>query len=767
MNKLLLALLVAVTFSASSQNIAFRSLYPLSPGETTAGVWGHVDSLGNEYALVGGSKGLYIVNVTNPDSVFLVKFVDGPDNLWKEIRTWGGFAYVTTESSASPGLQIVDLRNLPDTNLAVKYWSPTINGTQLVSIHALEISSGYAYLYGSNVGGQGAVIANLSDPWNPAYAGSYDAGGYIHDGYVRNDTLYAGHIYAGMFAIVDVSDKTNPVQVATQQTPNNFTHNTWLSDDSKFLFTTDEVNNSYLTAYDIRDKQNIKETDRIQATPGSGSMVHNVLVKDDYAVVSWYKDGIVIVDAHRPENLVFVGMYDTYPAGSGGGVSGAWSVYPFLPSGTILSGSIGEGLYVLTPTYKRASYFEGVVTDSICGGGIDDVSITLNSVLLDKTILNGSYKTGYYNPGTYNVTFSKAGYTSRTVSITLDTGVVKTLNVSLFSSQSVAMDGSLKADTGATALVNADVMMITNGDTLNFTTDSNGEFDACMLFSNYTTFGAAKWGFKELCMDSVMISSASSQVDLVTERGYEDVFNFDQGWTVSSSTGAIGTWTRTSAPIGFPNTDITTDCGTSLYVTGNAATLQDLDLGNTTLTTPAMDLLGMYDDPTISYYRYINLASTVDTFRVTLTNGVETDTLETVTTTAPVWTQKTFRVKDYMALTNNMKVSFYAVDAGTDNRVEAGIDGFEVLGQIVFSTPELAGLDVAVYPNPFSDSFTVNWKSDEVLSAAVYDISGKEIELTAIRTGSSINFSGQLSKGIYFVKVFTKNGVVTKKLMKQ
>jgi hypothetical protein len=65
----------------------------------------------------------------------------------------------------------------------------------------LHIDNGYVYLYGANNGSgiDGIVIGDLSDPWNPTVAGVYD-GYYVHDGYVRNDTVWACHIYDGFFS---------------------------------------------------------------------------------------------------------------------------------------------------------------------------------------------------------------------------------------------------------------------------------------------------------------------------------------------------------------------------------------------------------------------------------------------------------------------------------------------------------------------------------------------------------------------------------------
>ena len=58
--------------------------------------------------------------------------------------------------------------------------------------------------------------------------------------------------------------KSNPVVVGTKQTPNQLTHNTWLSDDGKTVFTTDETANAFIAAYDITSLNNITEVDKIR-----------------------------------------------------------------------------------------------------------------------------------------------------------------------------------------------------------------------------------------------------------------------------------------------------------------------------------------------------------------------------------------------------------------------------------------------------------------------------------------------------------------------
>ena len=77
---------------------------------------------------------------------------------------------------------------------------------------------------------------------------------------------------------MDVSVDTLPVGIASVQTSGAFSHNTWLSENNKYLFTTDEINNSFLACYNIEDLQNIELIDKIQSNPGSYSVVHNTYI---------------------------------------------------------------------------------------------------------------------------------------------------------------------------------------------------------------------------------------------------------------------------------------------------------------------------------------------------------------------------------------------------------------------------------------------------------------------------------------------------------
>jgi hypothetical protein len=198
---------------------------------------------------------------------------------------------------------------------------------------------------------------------NPLYLG-HGPPEYAHDVYVRDRIMYSSELWLGSLTIYDASNPAQIKWLGSQETPMEFTHNAWISDDGSSIFTTDERANGFIASYDISDYQNISELDRFRPAKTLGQEVipHNVHVKDDYLVISYYTDGCIVVDASRPGNLIEVGNYDSF-TGESGGYNGAWGVYPFLKSGLILISDRQSGLIVVEPRYTRAAYFEGVVLD--------------------------------------------------------------------------------------------------------------------------------------------------------------------------------------------------------------------------------------------------------------------------------------------------------------------------------------------------------------------------------------------------------------------
>ena len=400
---------------------------------------------GTEYAVIGTADDTRIFDLTTPSNPVEVAAIAGnPGSIHRDIKSNGEYIYVTCDQGAD-GLLIIDMTQAPET-ITHKFWRPQILGTTLSTCHNLFIDeNGVCYLAGCSPQFPGGIIILdiTTDPLNPAFLGHINERS-AHDVMVRDNIVYASEIQDGLLTLYDVSDPANYVELGNVQTSRSFTHNTWVSDDSKYAFTTDERANAFVDAYDITDPQNIELLSRFQPAETANNEVipHNTHYIDGFLVTSWNTDGVVITDVSNPDNMIKVGSYDTF-LGDHGGFAGCWGVYPWLPSGLIIASDRQTGLYVLQPNYVRASFLEGTITDLDTGGPLSNVAIEIQSEQLNakKSDLLGEYKTGIAEPGEYEVIFFHPEYLGDTITVTLTSGESTRLDVQLQKRETVAFSG--------------------------------------------------------------------------------------------------------------------------------------------------------------------------------------------------------------------------------------------------------------------------------------------------------------------------------------
>ncbi len=742
-------------------------------------VWGYVDEDGNEYALVGMDEGgISIVDITDPQNMTELFSVPGTASNWWEIKIWNDKAYVTTEGGG--GLMVIDLSPLPqNSNLTVSYF--TSGGW--ATAHNLWIDeNGILYIFGANRGVGGVIMYDLNiDPVNLSEIGSYNDY-YVHDAIVINDTMYAAHIRDGFFSIIDVTDKANPVVLASANTPNNQTHNIWVSDDRNYVYTTDEVSGAYITEYDISDFQNITETDRIQSSPGENVIPHNAYFLNGYVLTSYFNDGVVIYDVSQPGNMVEVGHYDTSPY-SGIGFTGVWGIYFGLPSANIIAGDVTEGLYILSPNYVRGAYLEGIITDQNSGFPVPNASVEI--ILpgdVDHSQLNGEYRMGTAQTGSYTVVFSKPAYLSDTISnVILTNGNITTLDVQLVPLVPFSFSGNV-TQLGNGSVVDSAIVRIENYQYFyEVYTDENGDFTIPVFYEGTFDIFIGKWEFHTTCFSDSTISEFNNVFNIQLEKGLYEDFTFDNGWTTSANA-TRGLWEYGKpfgtffGPIALHPSFDSPDCGDRAYTSGNDGNIYNEVDGTITLTSPVFDATYIAD-PWITYYRWffnanLNTATAGnDTMKISLSNGSDTVVIEKVhayTSVNTLWNLHSERISDYLMPTSTMQFSVKVSDLNNviDDHTEAGMDGVQITSASI-GVDENTTTEIIVYPNPAENYIAI--KSGNKIrntKLEIVSLTGQVIfETSQVNTDSRIDISS-LSSGVYYLHLFSADTIYSTKVVK-
>ena len=411
-------------------------------------VWGWTDTVNHrEYAFIGAYDGSSIVDIT--DTIKEVGFITGPHNTYNyhEFRTYQNFLYIGAEgndTTRNAGIQIVDLGPMPGSppvlkkNLVWRDTSITNVITKYYAAHTVEAEGKYLYVNGG--GGTGTIpgfggirIYDLTDPLNPAQAGTYGKASspYVHDSFIRHDTIFAAAINDGTLNILDARNKGaikiigNPVPTI----PEGRTHNAWTTGDGKYVMTASEVNGGHLHIYDIHDPTAPVEV--AAWTSNASTSIHNVFINGDFAYIAYYSEGLRILDIKNPTIPIEVGFYDTHPGAILTTFEGAWGAYPYFPSGKIAVSDMNTGLYILSFNKKHGGQITGVVRNASTNLPLDSVQVTvLDAGRNYSGSASGQYKYGAAE-GKTAIRYTRKGFITRTDTVTITAGHLDTVNVLL------------------------------------------------------------------------------------------------------------------------------------------------------------------------------------------------------------------------------------------------------------------------------------------------------------------------------------------------
>ncbi|WP_020567322.1 choice-of-anchor B family protein [Neolewinella persica] len=775
----LLGLLACTTILSAQLNTTLRDNldYPQSVND----VWGYVAPDGTEYAIVGTQTGTSFVSLADPDNLIEVVFIPGDNSTWRDIKTFGEYAY-TVADQGNQGITAFDLSGLPN-NVTFKrnvFQLPGSNRS-LIQSHNLYIDTlkGRMYTTGGNenrsrINAGGIVIFDLNtDPMTPEFVGFAPAV-YSHDVFSKGDTLYCSEIYEGKMSMYDISDLDDIKALGSTQTPFDFTHNAWTTEDAQFVFTTDEEPNAPVAAYDVRDKNDIKLLFEFRPLEsiGTGVIPHNVHVIDDYLSISYYTDGLRVADASKPDNIIEVANYDTWP-GPDGDFNGCWGAYPFLPSGLTLLTDRSTGLYVVEVDYKRAARLEGSITDELSGRPINGVQIEIaaSQTIEATTDALGNYKTGLADGGMYDITISAPSYEPITVTRLLENGVCTIFDTTLNTSiPRVNIGITVINDETEEVIPNASFVFKNDDYAFNMLTNAEGKVAIDYVFEGDYELYVAEWGYYTKAEFDISPTTLGDRIFRLTP-GYMDDFVTDEGWTVSGDA-LEGNWER-AVPNGTffrglpvnPGRDASGDLGQECYVTGNIGGNPrdgDVEGGVTTITSPTFGPLRLAELKVSYQYWFANVGGEPinDTLTISITNGLETAVVKQyVDDGDPRWIADSFRVDDYVDVTRGLQLIVTTSDfEGSDHLVEGGFDNFLVYGRQIPSGTDnhfTSNLQAKVFPNPSQEAFNLQYTGQSLAnpSIRVTDALGRMVSQQAF-SGESVSFGENLPTGLYFAELF-------------
>ncbi len=618
--------------------------------------WGYVSPSGREYALVGLNSALAVVEITDPANPVILGDIDHPSSPWADVKTYGSYAYVVNEDGG--GVQVVDLSDVDAGKISLLNAFDVDGDAETNHNIAINVDSGFAYLCGSNGLNGGLVALDLSNPVSPLFAGAYTST-YVHDAEIVSftDGPYAGReiafCYSGFTGldIVDVTNKSNMVRLSrTSYAGQDYTHQGWLDQTTMVLYLNDELderNGGTLVSTRVFDVADLSSPELIGSfSSGHDVIDHNLYVRDGFIFEANYRSGLRIFDATGDAvSPTETGWFDTFNGSDDTEFDGAWSVYPFFPSGTVIVSDIQGGLFVLDPSFA----FAGGTPARIELVDPEPLILAPQGQTLSVRV---SASLGFALADAPRLVVAGVSYDLTPASGDLYTAEFPDLPCG----QSVSYFFEVGASTGAT------VREPLSAPVEAFTGLVASSFDAT----------------------------------------YEDEFESSSAWTVGApgDTAETGVWERTipNETSAAPGEDFTPGNGIFCYVTGDAGPGgglgdNDVDGGATTLTSPLLDATG--DGAAfIEYARWYSndrgAAPNEDTLFVEISNddGDNWTALESVTENASAWVFKRFRIDEFLAPTSTMRVRFIAGDLGDPSVVEAGVDDVRIrLTECVFACP--------------------------------------------------------------------------------
>ncbi|MEK7729781.1 MAG: FlgD immunoglobulin-like domain containing protein [candidate division KSB1 bacterium] len=412
----LLFFATADLFAQGTANLQLLKIIDPAPGSTTSFRYSEVTGCGDLVALAGwsfgdGGRNVYLYDVSNPQTPQALATILSTGSVY-DVQIHGKYLYLAVQNQNY--IDVFDILD-PRKPVLVNHFQPS--GSDRISPHTFCVAGNVMYVTDNFTS---VAIYDITDKRKfvrkLTYTGPF---GTSHDNTIIRGKWYGAFIFspAGL-GYFDVTNPFAPRELAKIQYPGAGTHYAWPTEDERYILTADEIGATphSLKIWDTQPAGQLTLAAEYDAR--TGGTIHNVYVRGRYAYMSYYCDGVRIVDLIDPTKPKEVASYNIAGAGNCSGYDSVWGMYPF--SRYIYVSDMKRGLYVFNFDQHVAANFTGTVTNALTSAPIAGAYVYfIDEYPTTRSTNAGAYEIPWFKDGVVRVAAEASGYFADTASVNI------------------------------------------------------------------------------------------------------------------------------------------------------------------------------------------------------------------------------------------------------------------------------------------------------------------------------------------------------------
>lgn len=411
----LLLLGVVKLHAQGSSNLQLLKVIDPAPGNASSFRYSEVTGCGDIAALAGwdfgdSGRNVYLYEVSNPQAPVALSTITTTGSVY-DVQIHGKYLYLAVQNQNY--IDVFDILD-PRKPVLVNHFQPRTNA---ISPHTFCVAGNVMYVTDNFTS---VAIYDIADKREFQRKLTFTGGfGSSHDNTIIRGKWYGAFIFspAGL-GYFDVTNPFAPRELARIQYPGAGTHYAFPTEDERYILTADEIGGTphNLKIWDTQPAGQLTLVAEYSAR--NGGTIHNIYVRGRYVYMSYYCDGIRIVDLLDPTKPKEVAFYNIAGAGNCNGYDSVWGMYPF--SRYIYASDMRRGLYIFNFDQHPAANFTGTVTDAVSNAAIAGAYVYfIDEYPTTRSTAAGTYEIPWFKNGVVRVAAEASGYIADTANVNI------------------------------------------------------------------------------------------------------------------------------------------------------------------------------------------------------------------------------------------------------------------------------------------------------------------------------------------------------------